>query len=134
MAEILACCGYRCDLCPGYAGDIQSFEDKQKVSDGWFKYGGFRVPPEEISCQGCLSEEEPADQDCPVRPCANEKGLDNCGHCPDLPCDKLKTRMNFFEERLGDFSSVPEEDYDRYIKPYFSKNRLLKIRAKIGEK
>ena len=37
MAEILARCGYRCDLCPGYVGNIQSIEDKQRVSDGWFK-------------------------------------------------------------------------------------------------
>ena len=133
MEEILARCGYRCDLCPAYAGNIKDFEDRQRVSDGWFKYAGFRVPPEDIYCPGCLSDQEPVDQDCPVRPCVNEKGLENCGHCPDLPCDNLKTRMNFFEDRLGDFSSIPKDDFDNYIKPYISKDRLMKIHIMIRE-
>lgn len=62
--KILARCGYRCDLCPGYIENIHSDEDRQRVSDGWFTYIGVRYLPDEIECRGCLDEEEPADPDC----------------------------------------------------------------------
>ena len=130
MAEILARCGYRCDLCPAYVGNIHSVEDRQRVSDGWFKYFGFRIPVEEIGCHGCLDEEELIDQECPVRPCVNERGLDNCGYCREFPCDKLKTRMDFLEDPSGDLLSVPKDDFDKFIKPYISKDRLQKIHTK----
>ena len=131
MKEILARCGYRCDLCPGYNGNLHTPEDKQRTSDGWFKYIGIRYSPDEIGCEGCLDEKEPADTECPVRPCVKEKGLENCGYCEDLPCDKLKTRMNFFEDRLGDLSKIPKDDYTLFIEPYVSKERLFKIRASL---
>ena len=133
MKEILARCGYRCDLCPGYLGNIKSSEDRQRCSDGWFTYIGVRYLPEEIGCRGCLDEEEPADLNCPVRPCVKEKGVDNCAYCKDFACDKLKTRMNFFEDRLGDLTKVPKEDYHLFIEPYISKKRLLKIRSLIEQ-
>ena len=60
-----------------------------------------------------------------------EKRLDNCAHCEDFPCDKLKTRMNFVEEHVKDLASVSEEDYNLFIKPYLSKGRLLNIRRAI---
>ena len=50
MKEILSRCGYRCDLCLAYRPHIEAYpEDRQRLSDGWFKYFGFRIPPEEIS-------------------------------------------------------------------------------------
>jgi len=134
MAEILARCGYRCDLCPAYVGNIHSAEDRQSVSDGWFKYLGFRIPVEDIGCRGCLDEEEAIDQECPVRPCVNEKGFDNCGYCREFPCDRLKTRMDFLEDRSGDLPSIPKDDFDKFIKPYMSKDRLQKIHAKMEGK
>lgn len=134
MKKVMARCGYRCDLCPGYIGNIHSDQDRKQVSDGWFTYIGVRYPPEEIGCRGCLDEEEPADPNCPVRPCVEEKGLDTCAFCEEFACDKLKTRMNFFEERLGDLSNIPEEDYNKFIRPYMSKERLLRIRETIKDR
>jgi hypothetical protein len=131
MTEILARCGYRCDLCPGYTGNIHSDKDRQETSDGWYKYAGFRIAPADINCPGCFGKET-ADKECPVRPCVIQKKLDNCGHCPEMPCDKLLTRMNFVEERLRVLTNVPENDYDKFLKPYASKDRLMKIRAKKG--
>jgi len=131
MVEILARCGYRCDLCPAYAGNIHSARDRQNASDGWYKYAGFRVPPEKINCPGCSGDNQPQDKDCPVRPCVIQKGIDNCGYCRDMPCDKLKTRMNFFQEHIKHLSSVPRDDFKKFIQPYISKDRLLKIHSSI---
>ena len=128
--EILSKCEYRCDLCPAYSGNIHRDDDRQRASDAWFKYFGFRVKPEEINCDGCKDNTEPIDKKCPVHPCVVQKRLDNCGYCQDMPCDKLKTRMNFIEERPINLKDVPREDYIKYIQPYLSKERLIKIKAK----
>lgn len=134
MSEILARCGYRCDLCPAYRGNIKSDEDRQKVSDGWFKYGGFRVNPETINCPGCCGNNQTLDSECPVLPCVVAKGIQNCGYCHEMPCESLKTRMNFFEERLGNMSDIPEDEYQTYIKPYLSREALMTIHSGIETK
>jgi hypothetical protein len=127
MKELVARCGYRCDLCPGYIENIHSEEDITRVSRGWLQYIGYQTPPDWTPCRGCLDEGEPADSSCPVRPCVNEKELDNCAHCDTFPCDKLGTRMNFIEEHIEDLENIPRDDYNWFIKPYLSKERLLKI-------
>ncbi|MFW6040605.1 MAG: DUF3795 domain-containing protein [Thermoplasmatota archaeon] len=122
-------CGYRCDLCLAYKENINSFEDRKRISDGWFKHFGFRIPPEEISCDGCLTpdEEEPnlIDKSCTVRRCVNEKELDNCSMCEVYICKKLKTRI----VDRDDINGVSDEDYQHFIRPYENKRRLEKIRS-----
>jgi hypothetical protein len=128
MTEILARCGYRCDLCPAYLKNLHSFEDRQRVSDGWVKYVGVKVPPEQLGCHGCLEKGQSPDPGCPIRPCVLEQGLENCAYCEEFSCcDKLDSRMNFMEKRYGDFSGIPEDDFHRFIQPYLSKERLLAI-------
>jgi len=129
MTEILARCGYRCDLCPAFTVNIHCDEDRRKVSDGWFKYFGFRIEPEKINCAGCFDNNRTLDNECPVYPCVAQKGLNSCGYCSDMPCAKLKTRMDFLEERHLDLSQIPADEYNSFIKPYLSKDRLMKISA-----
>ena len=88
MDQILTRCGYRCDLCLAYRPNIEQEPTNQtRLSDGWFKFFGFRLSPEEIVCDGCMSENPTLiDQSCPVRPCVIEKGLDNCAQCDRYVC------------------------------------------------
>lgn len=44
MGEILSKCGYRCDLCPAYTGNIGGEEDRMKVSRDWKRLFGFEIP------------------------------------------------------------------------------------------
>jgi len=54
MKAILTRCGYRCDLCLAYKPNIAKHPENQQIlSDGWFKYFGFRLPAEVICCDGC---------------------------------------------------------------------------------
>lgn len=138
MEEIVARCGYRCGLCPAYYKNIENSEDRERVSAGWKKYVGDEVPPDEVTCPGCLSCEphqddagnplRPPDPDCPVRSCVEERGLENCAHCQEFCCEKLDSRMNFFQKRYQSFEGIPEEDFNMFVKPYLSKDRLLRIR------
>ena len=131
MAEILARCGYRCDLCPGYKDNIKNDDDRLRTSEGWFKHFGFKVPPEEINCQGCPSG-ECLDKDCPVRPCAEEKDLAHCALCTEFPCDKLESRMCFLDRYREKFGRLAPGEYERFFEAYDSKERLLRIKEGKG--
>ena len=132
MKQILTRCGYRCDLCLAYRPNVEIHpENQQKLSDGWHTYFGFRIPPEQIICDGCLAENPRLiDQACPVRPCVIEKGLENCAQCDQYVCTKLTERLVVYEEikqKLG--VEIPEDDYLCFIRPYENKKRLEALRA-----
>ena len=129
--EILARCGYRCDLCLAWRPNVAKKDRRALLSDGWHKYFGFRIPPERIVCDGCTAPGQPrlVDTACPVRPCVLSRGLDNCGQCCDYVCCRLKERLvdrKELEKKIG--RPVPEEDYDLFVRPYESRARLDRIR------
>jgi hypothetical protein len=135
MEPILARCGYRCDLCLAYRPNVERDPSiRQKLSDGWHKYFGFRLPPEQIVCDGCRAENTKLiDSRCPVRPCVMEKGLDHCGQCERYACEKLTERLVTYEEvrdRVG--AEIPEDDYLCFIRPYENKRRLDALRGSGG--
>jgi Protein of unknown function (DUF3795) len=132
MEPILTRCGYRCDLCLAYRPNVEkNSENQHKLSDGWFKYFGFRIPAENIACDGCM-EGDPKliDQACPVRPCAMERGISSCAACELYVCDKLQERIVEFDEIKNRMSGVvPEDEYISFIQPYENKRRLDHYRA-----
>lgn len=132
MEPILTRCGYRCDLCLAYKPNIESNpSDQQKLSDGWYKYFGFRISPPEIACDGCMSDDPNLiDINCTVRPCVIEKGLDNCAQCGQYVCERLTERLVVFEEVKNRIKAeVPRDDYLCFIRPYENKQRLDAVRA-----
>jgi len=138
MKEKIGFCGYRCEICPAYKDNINSDEDRQKVSDGWFKYYGFRIAAEEIYCDGCLAEgcadPQRIDPECEVRACALQRGLPNCAHCDDFICEKLSEKMIDTEKIAeGVGGSIPQEDFERFVKPYDSAKILKDLRKELGK-
>ena len=134
MESILTRCGYRCDLCLAYRPNVVANpSNRRKLSDGWFRYFGFRLSPEEICCDGCMADTPNLiDKGCPVRPCVIEKGLDNCARCEQYVCGKLAERLVVYEEvrrRAG--AEIPEEDYVCFIQAYENKLRLDALRASL---
>ncbi len=131
MEPILTRCGYRCDLCLAYRPNVEKNpSDQQKLSDGWYKYFGFRLSPTDILCDGCM-EEDPMliDKNCPVRPCVIERNLNNCAQCAQFLCEKLKERLVTYEEIRSKMEHpISEEDYRDFIQPYENKRRLDAIR------
>jgi len=131
MDEILTRCGYRCDLCMAYRPNVEANPAaRQELSDGWHKYFGFRIPAEEIVCDGCLAENPHLiDKACPVRPCVIERGFANCSQCPDYVCAKLAERLVVYEELAARTPfPIPPEDRTRFIAPYENKRRLDQLR------
>ena len=134
MSEVVALCGYRCDLCPAYDENIKNKDNRQEISEGWKRYFEFEIPSEEIGCVGYISEGKHADVNCPIRPCALEKKVENYAHCDNFLCEKLQSRVEFIERLLEKCANnVPEEDYRLFFEPYLSRKRLLNIRDRIGK-
>jgi len=131
MNEILSRCGYRCDLCLAYRPNVEANpSNQQTLSDGWHEYFGFRIPAEQIICDGCMAENPRLiDKKCPVRPCVLERGLANCAGCPDYICEKLSERLVVYEKLAAKIPHpVPTEDRARFIAPYENKARLDRLR------
>ena len=133
MEPILSKCGYRCDLCLAYKPNLQKHpKNKSILSDGWHTYFGFRIPPEDIYCDGCNSNTgKQIDSSCPVRPCVIERGIANCGQCEDYFCEKLETRIVNFQDIQAKFDEpISDSDRECFIKPYENKARLKNLRLK----
>jgi hypothetical protein len=129
--EMLSRCGYRCDLCLAYRPNVEACPSNQEtLSDGWFTYWGFRIPPERIACDGCMAKGgRLIDEGCPVRPCAIERGHVNCSACGDYVCNRLGQRLVSYEEVAGRVNRpIPEEDRARFIAPYENERRLERLR------
>ena len=129
--EIITKCGYRCDLCLAYKANVEERDQRKILSAGWYDIYGFRIEPEDIYCEGCVSCDEPIliDKNCPVRSCVISKSLENCAECVDYFCDKLKERIvdrSDLERKLS--RKLSDHEYMLFVFPYESKGRMEKIR------
>jgi len=132
MPEIVTRCGYRCDLCLAYRPNVEANpSNRQLLSDGWHEYFGFRIPAEQIVCDGCLAEDPVLiDRACPVRPCVIERELRTCAECPAYGCEKLAERLvDYVEIAARRAEPIPAEDRARFIAPYENKRRLAEMRG-----
>jgi hypothetical protein len=134
MPEILTRCGYRCDLCLAYRPNVEAHpSNQQTLSDGWFKYFGFRIPAGQIVCDGCMAQDPRLiDSSCPVRPCVIARGYDHCAQCPDYDgCERLAERLVVYEQVAARLAApIPESDRLRFIAPYENKRRLDQFRQR----
>jgi hypothetical protein len=124
--KIVARCGYRCDLCAARSDDPAV---RQKLVDAWRKYYGHtQYTAENVKCGGCYSEQR-ADRTCKVRPCVIAKDLENCAHCGECPCVKLKPLCSSPHINFVHFGEVPQEDYNLALRQFDNVPELMQIRA-----
>ncbi len=130
--EVIAKCGYRCDLCLAYPANVKRQDRRAELSDGWFKCFGFRIPGDQIVCDGCLAEGgKQVDSGCPVRACAVARGVANCSECDSYPCDTFGKRQVTWEE-LSKGKSITAEERELFVRPYENKATLDELRRKRG--
>ena len=132
----LSFCGFRCDLCLAYRPNIEKHPENQELlSDGWHRYFGFRINPEDIVCDGCKTGKiKTLDRDCPVRPCAMERNINTCADCEDYICENLTERLISFDEIQARFEqSISSEDRQHFIFPYENIQRLAELRGETSK-
>ena len=93
MSEMIAFCGLACHECVTFlATQSDDDEKRREVAESWSKGYDVDLKPEDINCNGCLSEGEVLFSHCRVceiRKCGMERGIQNCAQCEDYACDKL---------------------------------------------
>jgi hypothetical protein len=119
-------CGYRCDLCPTYVKNIDKLANRTMIRNGWKTFFSFDVPEERIMCVGCSDEGNHLDTDCPVRPCAIRKHVQNSSYCSLFEsCDKLRSRADILDETKKKFADkISKEEYELFFRPYDGRKEL----------
>jgi hypothetical protein len=139
MVELIARCGFRCDLCLGYRENVEWDErNRQIFRDGLEKYYGDKLTLQECYCDGCMAEDSSnpvlITKDCRVRSCAISRGLQNCAVCERYPCSDLEKKFverRKVEARFG--GPMPEEDYRLFVMPYEARQVLDNVRQRQGK-
>ena len=100
-------CGLDCSSCAAFiAAKNNDNELRKKTAKEWterYRSAGRNrspVKPEDINCQGCLSQGSLYLYclKCEIRKCGLGKGIKNCKQCKDYKCDKLiKLESSFFK-------------------------------------
>jgi len=140
MADVIARCGFKCNLCLIYRENLKKDEqNRKKFRDGLEKYYGDKLTLEECYCDGCLTDDSEGPvritKDCDVRPCVIARNIENCAYCDQYPCQRVEKKFVErckVEERYG--SPISEEAYKLFIMPYESRRTLNKIRQGVKRK
>jgi len=96
---MMAYCGLTCDSCPIYLATLEqdkSHQQEMRISIARLcsEQYGMNLKPEDITdCDGCRIESGrlfSGCEKCKIRKCARQKGLENCAHCSEYACEKLR--------------------------------------------
>ena len=110
MPEMIAYCGLNCSKCPTFLA-TRNDDDvaREKTAAMYAEKFGFDLKPEDINCDGCLSEGGTLIgycQVCEIRTCGRGKGLNNCALCEDQPCEKLTKFHEFSPDAKAGFDAL----------------------------
>ena len=98
MGKMIAFCGIVCTECPAFlTTERDDNNERKRIAESWSKQYNADIKPEDINCEGCLSESGKIFSYCKVceiRKCGQEKGLKNCAYCDDYACEKLNMFFN----------------------------------------
>ncbi|MCK4236856.1 MAG: DUF3795 domain-containing protein [Candidatus Krumholzibacteria bacterium] len=90
---MISYCGLPCYECGALLATKTDDDDKRReVAELWSKQYSADIKPQDINCDGCLSEGGRLFGHCKVceiRKCCSEKAIDNCAYCGEYACDKL---------------------------------------------
>lgn len=110
MSSMIAYCGLVCSNCPTFLA-TQNDDDvaREKTAAFYSEKFGFNLKPEEINCDGCISEGGKLIgycQSCEIRKCCREKALYNCTVCDEQPCKKLIKFHEFSPDAKASFDAL----------------------------
>lgn len=135
MKKMIGYCGYNCHSCSARSDDPAV---RQKLVDGWRKiFGHQNYTAENVKCDGCPNDGNVADKECKARPCAKERGVENCAYCDEFPCGKMKHLMGSRDGMLiwgyPRSASVTEEEYNLCMRQFDSLPNLVTMLVSAGK-
>ena len=99
MDRIIGRCGLICTDCPAYkANQNDDINLREKTAKYWSKIYNAEIKPEDIFCEGCLSDKSKNlfshCSVCEIRQYGINHNIDNCSECKEYKCSRIK---KFFE-------------------------------------
>jgi len=93
MEKMIGFCGIVCSDCPVLIATHKNDDtERERVAEVFTKQYGREYKPEDINCDGCVSDSSRIFSYCGVceiRKCGRERRVKNCGFCVDYPCERL---------------------------------------------
>jgi len=93
MDKMISVCGIVCSECPAFlATQNDDAAERKNVAELWSKQYNAIIKPEDINCEGCISEGNMIFSYCnicEIRKCGREKHIENCAFCDQYACEKL---------------------------------------------
>lgn len=113
--RLAAVCGLFCPACHVF---IANKEDPQRLAAMARRY---QKSIEELQCNGCRSDTRCffCKTICTMAECAESKGVDFCGSCPDYPCKDLKTFQSLAPHRIELWKShqrIKDVGYEKWYR------------------
>jgi len=102
MNQMTAFCGLICSNCDAFIATHNDDNEKRaEVARLWSQQFNIELKPEDINCDGCISDSDRHIghcRVCEIRKCGKQKNLPNCAYCDEYACEKLE----------GFFKMVPD--------------------------
>lgn len=88
MKDMIGYSGLDCETCDAYIATVHDdLVLREKTAKLWAGLNNAPILPEHINCEGCRMNGAKTvfcDSLCEIRKCALNKGVSNCGDCPEL--------------------------------------------------
>ena len=111
--KMIAYCGITCTECPAYIA-TQKNDDAMRADTAkkWSEMFNANLKPEDINCDGCISNSERLFSHCSVceiRKCGKEKEVKNCAYCDEYSCAKLTEFLNMVPEAKATLEEIRKD-------------------------
>ncbi len=96
MTDLIAGCGLNCAECIAFRATRDNDDSlRQEAVDKWSS-PEYPLTIDDINCEGCKRNgiHFKFCENCSVRKCVAEKGVETCAHCDQYICDTLETFLS----------------------------------------
>ena len=105
MKKLIAYCGLDCENCEARIATERNDDAlREKVARLWSELNHVEITPQMIHCTGCRMpgvKTPYGDSLCPIRQCAQSRGVETCGSCGEMAqCAKLGAITGHNDEAL----------------------------------
>ncbi len=128
MPKMMSACGVWCSDCPAYRAAAKGIAHQRRTVRAWRRIYGLRVSIEDLSCGGCLGQDEALfhmSHSCSARKCCQRKGCRTCADCPKASCVDLERAQALWDGVPALASKLSRADFLTYAQPYCGHRRRL---------
>lgn len=113
MDKMIAYCGLTCTECLAFlATQKEDDAERAKVAKMWSEQFNVDLKPEDINCDGCLSDGDRLFSHCHVceiRKCGVQRQVVNCAYCDDYGCEQLTAFLDMVPEAKNTLEAIRKE-------------------------